>query len=140
MLASLILYFVSDKAEDWLFGKGRRFFGVSHKQLEAYGQKFSGTPRDYVVLFLLNAVPVLPTSLLSLTCGFIKVPIRLFIIATYFGSAVNAVFYMSIGYAGIQAASALRHFEAASQIAVSILALLVLGWVIYYWTKKKRGR
>ena len=26
VLASIILYAVADKAEDWLFGKGRRFF------------------------------------------------------------------------------------------------------------------
>lgn len=140
LVASLILYLAADKAEDWVLGKGRRFFGVSHKKLEAYGRRFNGTTRDYIVLFLLNAVPVIPTSLLSLTCGFIKVPMRLFVLATYFGSAVNAVFYMTLGYAGIQAASALRHLQTASQITAVALAALVLGWVLYYWRKKKRGR
>lgn len=140
LVASLILYFVADKGEDWLFGKGRRFFGVSHKQLEGYGQRLNGTPRDYVVLFLLNAVPVIPTSLLSLTCGFIKVPIRLFVFATYFGSVVNAVVYMSIGYAGIQAAAALQRFQTASQIVGIVILLLIAGWVVYYFRKKKRGR
>jgi len=48
VLASMILYTVADRAEDWLFGKkGRRFFGVTHQQLEGYGQRFSGTPRDF---------------------------------------------------------------------------------------------
>lgn len=139
LLASMILYVVADKSEDWLLGKGRRFFGITHEQLEKYGQRLSGTSRDFVVLFLLNAVPVIPTSLLSLTCGFIKARFRLFVAATFFGSAVNAAIYMGIGYAGIQAAAGLRNAQAALQIIVGLTAIGLLGWFIYY-RNKKRGR
>lgn len=138
-LASIILYTVADKAEDWLFGKGRRFFGVTHKRLESYGQRFSGTSRDFIVLFLLNAIPVVPTSLLSLTCGFIKIRFRLFVCATFFGSAVNAVIYMAIGYAGIQAAASLQYLDVAFQVIAILLAVSLIGWVFYYWNKR-RGR
>jgi len=140
ILASMILYLVADKAEDWLFGKGRRLFGVTHQKLESYGERFSGKRRDFFVLFLLNAVPVLPTSLLSLTCGFIKIRFSFFVWATYFGSAVNAVCYMSIGYAGIQIASGLRHFELASQIAAITVVASLLGWFIYLRFKKRRTK
>lgn len=139
VLASIILYAVADKAEDWLFGKGRRFFGVTHKKLEGYGQRFSGTSRDFIVLFLLNAIPVLPTSLLSLTCGFIKIRFRLFVAATFFGSAVNAVIYMAIGYAGIQAAASLQYFDMAFQVVAVLLAISLISWAVYYWDKR-RGR
>lgn len=137
ILASTILYFVADKGEDWLFGKGRRIFGVTHKQLERLGHRLSGSNRDLLVLFLLNAVPVLPTSLLSLACGFVKVDFRLFVVATYFGSAVSAVCYMSIGYAGVQAAGSLRHLELAGQIIAAVIVAGLIGWYIYYRKKRK---
>ena len=140
LVASVILYFVADKAEDWLLGKGRRLFGVSHKQLENYGARFSGTPRDLLVLFLLNAIPVLPTSLLSLTCGFIKVRLRFFIVATYFGTAVNAFIYMAVGYAGVQAVNSLRNLQSALQVVSMLILAGLLGWLLYYYFKKKRGR
>lgn len=139
ILASMILYVIADKGEDWLFGSGRRIFGVTHRQLERFGRRFSGLRRDWWVLFALNAIPVLPTSLLSLACGFVKIDFRLFVTATFFGSAVNAVIYMSIGYAGIQVADGLRNLELAGQIAVIAALVALLGWYAYY-RKKKKGR
>ncbi|HSX06091.1 MAG TPA: VTT domain-containing protein [Candidatus Saccharimonadales bacterium] len=139
ILASLLLYFVAFKAEHWLFGKkGRRFFGVTHEKLQTYGRRFSGSRRDWIVLFLLNAIPVLPTSVLSLTCGFIKIDLKLFITATYFGSAVNALCYMSIGYFGIQAAAALRHLELAFQIiTAAVIVAVFVAWFVHYKRRKR---
>jgi membrane protein DedA with SNARE-associated domain len=138
LLASLILYFIADKGKDWLFSSGRRIFGVTHQQLERFGKRFSGSNRDLMVLFALNAIPVLPTSLLSLACGFIKVDFRFFVIATYFGSAVNAIFSMSIGYAGFQVADNLRHLELAGQIAVVVLLIGLIVWYLRH--RRKRAR
>lgn len=138
LLASMILYFIADKGENWLFGQGRRIFGVTHKQLEDFGQRFSGSNRDLAVLFALNAIPVLPTSLLSLACGFIKIDFRLFVVATYFGSVVNAIIYMSIGYAGFQVADSLRDLELAGQIVVGLLVVALLVWYLSYRRKRHR--
>lgn len=137
MLGSMVLYVLADKAEDWLLGNGRRFFGFSHKQMERLGTRFSGRPRDFTVLFLLNAVPVLPTALLSLTCGFVKINFRMFVVATFLGATVNAIFYMGIGYAGLQAAEQLRNLELTFQIAAAVIAIALLGWYLYYRTKKR---
>lgn len=132
LLAAMILYFIADKGENWLFGEGRRIFGVTHKQMESFGQRFSGSNRDLAVLFALNAIPVLPTSLLSLACGFIKIDFRIFVIATYFGSAVNAIIYMSIGYAGFEVADSLRHLELAGQIVVGLLVVALFVWYVRF--------
>jgi membrane protein DedA with SNARE-associated domain len=137
LFASLILYVVADKAEDWLFGKGRRFFGVTHKQLEDYGQRLEGRRGGFVALLMLNALPVLPTSLLSLSCGFIKVPLRMFVAATFFGSAINAVFYMSLGYAGFRAMSELKGWDVVLQILAVLAVVSVVIWFVYYNTKKR---
>jgi membrane protein DedA with SNARE-associated domain len=137
--ASLLLYFIADKSENWLFGRGRRIFGVSHKQLEGYGRRFSGSGRDWVILFLINAVPVIPTSLTSLTCGFIKLPLRLFITATFFGTAVNACFYMGAAYAGAQVVGSFRSVESALEaVGAAIIVAALIVWFVYY--KKKRDR
>jgi membrane protein DedA with SNARE-associated domain len=139
VLASLLLYFLASKAEGWIFGKGRRFFGVTHKDVTRFGKRLSGTKRDWLVLFLLNAVPVLPTSLLSVACGFVKVDLRLFITATFLGTAVNDFIYMFIGYEGLQIIDALHRLDKIFQIIAGIAIVILLGWFMYY-RKKKRGR
>jgi membrane protein DedA with SNARE-associated domain len=138
ILASMILYGVADKGEDWLFGKGRRLFGISHKQLKRFGRRFNGSKHDWLVLFLLNAIPVVPTSLLSLACGFIKIDFRTFITATFLGSAVNAVIYMSIGYAGLAVVSDLRDLELVFQIIAIVVLLAAIAWFVR--RRQKRGR
>lgn len=132
ILASMLLYVLADKAEDKLLGNGRRFFGITHKQLERFGERLSGKSRDWWALFLLNAVPVLPTSLLSLACGFIKVRFQLFVTATFLGSAINGCFYLAIGYGGIQAAAALQHLELAFQLITIALLIVLLVWLLRY--------
>lgn len=140
VIGSIILYFIADKAEDWLLAKGRRFFGVTHRQMERYGKRFSGRPRDFVILFLLNALPVIPTALLSLTCGFIKIKFKMFIVATFLGATVNAVIYLAVGYAGLKAISQLGRVESIFRILAIIAVAALLVWVIFYRIKKKRGR
>lgn len=138
-LGAMILYVLADKAEDWLLRDGRRFFGISHQQMERFGRRFSGRPRDFGLLFLLNAIPVVPTALLSLTCGFIRINFRLFVVATFLGATINAVIYLSIGYAGTQAIMQLREVEQALQLVVFFVIAAALSWFLYYRIKK-RGR
>lgn len=140
ILASMLLYLLADKGEDLLLGKGRRFFGISHEQLERYGERLSGKSRDWWALFALNAIPVLPTSLLSLACGFIKVRFSLFVSATFVGTAVNGCFYLTVGYAGLQAASALQHLELAFQLITIAACIGLLIWLLYYRKQRRRGK
>lgn len=140
MLGSVVLYFIADKAEDWLLGKkGRRFFGVTHQQMESYGKRFSGKPRDFTLLYLLNALPMIPTALLSLTCGFIRIDFKMFLAATFLGAATNALIYLSVGYAGVQAVTQLRSVESIFQLIFLVAAISALGWLVYY-LQQKRGR
>ncbi len=139
MLGSVILYTVADKAENWLLGSGRRFFGVTHKQMESYGQRFSGHPRDFTLLYLLNALPAIPTALLSLTCGFIRIDFRMFLLATFLGAATNSLIYIGVGYAGLQAVTQLRGVESIFQLVLLLAVISGLAWLVYY-LNQKRGR
>ena len=134
--AASILYWVADKFEDKLLANGRRFFGVSHKEIEKFGQRLGKQhKRDAIVLFTMNALPIFPTGALSVTCGFLKVRFRLFAWTTFFGTMINSLIYMAIGYGGLEAASALDGLELASQI---VIGLLVFAVAILIVRKRKR--
>lgn len=126
-----ILYWLADTFEDRLFGQGRRFFGISHTELERFGQRLGRGKRDWAALFLMNAMPVFPGGVLSLTCGFIKVRYRMFLACTFFGTMINAIIYLSIGYAGLKAAEAVRNIEIASQIVIGLAIAGVVIWIIH---------
>ncbi len=140
-LGSIVLYTFANKAEGWLLHGRRTFFGLTHAQVARYGKKFSGKPKDFALLFTLNALPVIPTALLSVTCGFIKVNFRMFVAATFLGAAVNAVIYLGVGYAGVEAISRLHGVESAFEVASIVLVIVACCWLLYYLqTKKRKGR
>lgn len=142
ILAAVLLYLLADKGEDLLFGKGRRFFGITHKQLEDFGAKFGRERRGWWGLFALNAIPVLPTSFLSLACGFVKIDFKTFVTASFLGSAVNAVLYLSAGYYGLAAVSQLEGLNVFLQVLAALVMVVVVVWLVAYqkMRSKKSGK
>lgn len=142
LLASLILYVIADKAEDVILSKMGRFIGVSHQQVENFGKRFTGRPRDYVTLFLIRAAPFIPSAPISLLSGILALPKKLYIISTYFGTIVRDFIYLYIGFTGIEAANAITHgFEGASSVITVIMAVVAVGilaWILIKKYKKPR--
>lgn len=140
-LASIILYLVADKAEDVVLGKIGRYVGVSHKQVEHFGSRFSGRPRDYVTLFLIRATPIIPSAPISLIAGFLALPKKMFIICTYFGTIVRDFFYLYIGFTGIEAAETIvEGIEGTSSIVTLLMAVVAVAIAVWILVKKYRQK
>jgi membrane protein DedA with SNARE-associated domain len=141
-LSGYVLYLLADKLEDVLFANGRKFFGATHKEIETYGKKLgTQTPiKSWLLLFFMHALPVFPGTLLSLGSGFIRLPLGIFASATLFGSAVVAVFFLFLGYSGVQSAELLKGLDSTAQIITVAFVIIVLGWVLWRYRKSKKAR
>ena len=60
-----LYYILGDKSEDIVLKRYGKYIGVSHKEVESIGRHFNGTLKDDIIIFLLRAIPVLPTSIIS---------------------------------------------------------------------------
>lgn len=131
-----VVYYVSDKVEDFLSGKIAKFIGVTHKQIESLGARLSKDWRDYMVLVVLRATPVIPSSLISVGCGLLKIRFKLFVITTFLGSIIRDFIYIYIGYTGTKV---VRHFfenvantaESLVEGLVILVVILLLGFLYY---------
>lgn len=134
-IASVILFVIADRAEDIVLNKIGRFVGVTHKQIESFGARFSGRPRDYLTLFVIRMTPIIPSAPISLICGFIAIPMRLFVVTTFFGTIIRDFIYLYIGYTGIEAARVLIDgIEGVSSIITIIMLIIAVaigGWILY---------
>lgn len=134
---AIILYWIADKLEDKILTNGRTFLGITHRQIEAFGKQLSkNKQREWLVLFLMNAIPIFPVAALSLSCGFVKVRKSVFVLTTFFGSIVNAVIYLCIGYGGYRVAETVQDIERASQIIIAALAIAIIVWL----TRRTRAK
>lgn len=99
-ISSYLVYFITDKAEDVVIGKYGKYFGVSHKQIEKIGSFLTKSWWDDVLLFLSRAIPLVPTSLVTIAAGVIKYNVRSFLLMTFLGMIVRNLFYLWVGYFG----------------------------------------
>lgn len=131
-LGGLLLYVISDKAEDFLFSKFGKFIGVTQGEIEKIGKYLNGGWRDKVVLFVLRALPIAPSSPISITCGLIKLNIKTFLVTTFFGTIIRNLAYLYLGYTGLAAAdsvaSGLQTGESIGQIVVIVGIVSLLTW------------
>ncbi len=143
VFGALVVYVVSDKMEDFIMGKCARFFSITHEDIQSFGGKLAGNWKDYFVLTLLRALPMVPSSLISIGCGVLKVPLPLFITSTFLGTIVRDGFYLYCGYIGIAAIGIfLAQFatiESALQYGAILVVGVIFGYGFYRAYRKKKG-
>ena len=141
-LGAWVIYFISDKLEDVIVGKFGKFLGVSHQEVEKLGKRFNGGWRDDVILFFLRALPIVPSSPVSVVCGILKINLRTYLVSTLFGNFFRNFVYIYLGYAEFSAyqsvLSGLDNMESIVQIVIFLSLLGFVGW-IYYQRHKNKG-
>lgn len=138
--AGVLLYVVADKSLDFLISRFGKFLGISHDEIEKIGAYISHSWKDDVVLFLLRSIPVMPSSPISITCGAIKINFKTFLWATFFGSIIRSMFYLYLGYSGLDAARSLLEGMDSLETLFKVLFVAVLGGaVLWGYYKRQRG-
>jgi membrane protein DedA with SNARE-associated domain len=143
MVAGSFLYFVADKLEDRIFANGKKHFGLTHDDVEGFGKKLDAKHpvHSWFVLFGLSAVPFLPTFALSLACGFVKVRFVTFLTTNFLGSIVNGLFFLYIGYAGLEGAKLISQLDMIGQIVtIVVLALVLVAIIVWRMRHKKQSK
>jgi membrane protein DedA with SNARE-associated domain len=139
-MGASVTYFIVDKIEDLFAGKLTKYIGISHKQIEAFGQKLGQKNRDYLILIFLRALPIFPTSVISIGSGLLKVNFKLFVISTFIGSIFRNFIYIYLGFWATTAfvnifIKSTSGIESILQIAIVSLILIFLAYL--YWRRGK---
>ncbi|MFZ2152506.1 MAG: VTT domain-containing protein [Microgenomates group bacterium] len=110
--ASWIIYYLSDKVEDLIFTKYGQVLGTVRREVDKMSAYFNGTWKDDFFLILFRAIPIFPTTAVSIASGFIKLDQKSFIRSTFIGFFIRSLFLLYLGYAGIESFGLLRSWLA----------------------------
>lgn len=137
-LGAVLVYWVSDKAENVLVGRFGKLIGVTHEEIETLGKRLNGGWKDLWMLLFLRALPIMSSAVVSVCCGFVKIPMRVYLVSTFFGTIIRDFFYLYVGFTGI---ATLQHlvegFDSIESVIQAIIAVLIvglIGWI--YWKRK----
>lgn len=139
-IGSWVVYVLADLGEDIVLGRFGKYLGISHVEVEAFGSHLNKGRRDGLVIFLLRAIPIIPTAPVSLVAGMIKLHLRTYLIYTFLGTLVRNILYLYFGYTSLQAAASMSEsFESLETIGYVILALMMAAGIAYFYYLRKRG-
>lgn len=140
-LGAVIVYVISAKAENIIFGRFGWMFGVSHEEIIAFGKKLHGTWKDYVLLFTLRALPIMSSAVVSIGAGAIKVPMRVYLPTTFFGTIIRDAFYLYVGFTGVdllfRLVNGLQSIESMIEAVIIFSIVVLFGWL---WWKRRAKR
>lgn len=140
-LGAWLLYLIGDKAEDFALGKFGKFIGIEQKDVESIGNYFKGGAKDWLVMIIMRAIPVMPTSPLSLIAGVIKIDLKPYLIGGFIGTIIRNFFFIYLGFVGLDTAESLTSgLDSAETIAKVVFVVIVgLGLVYLYWKRSKKN-
>lgn len=129
VLGALILYWLSGKLYSAAYARKTERFGIKRRTVEQFGKKLRGR-RTWLALFSMWAIPIFPGAPISLASGFVKVPIPIFISATFWGSVVNASFYLYAGYLGLNILESAHAINSLGRLLALIALVILLVWLL----------
>lgn len=136
-----IFYFVGDKAEDILTSKFGKFFGISHKEIEKIGAMFNGTSKDEIILAFVRSIPIMPTTPVSVACGFIKMNLKSYLGATFVGNYIRGMIFIFMGYAGLSTFTSMLNGMSSVESLINILIVVALAGVLgYVYYNRQKGK
>ena len=134
-IGSFFLYFLADKTENFVIGRFGKWLNISHKSVENIGRHFTRSWKDIIVLIFLRAIPIIPTTPVSLVCGIIKLNIRTFIVSAFIGSFIRIFILLYLGVAAYR--SLITNTDNAIEVLLVFIVVYLIGW--FYYKRKSRS-
>lgn len=100
---AIVVYEIARRAEYFIMRMMGAFFNVTEADVTKLGSKLGKGKKDYVFLTFLRALPIMPSVVVSVGSGVLKVAFPLFIVSTFLGTIIRDSFYLYAGYFSIAA-------------------------------------
>ncbi len=141
-LGALTVYGVAYYGEDFVLRHFGKFFEVTSDDIMRLNAKIGTGARAYFTLTFLRALPIMPSSLVSVGGGVLKVPMHIFAVSAFLGTLIRDGLYLYAGYVGTQALSLFisqsTHIESLVEYGVG--GILILGGAYFVYRKKRARR
>lgn len=134
-IGSLFVYTIAYFAGKPFLERWGKYLGVSWEDIEKAEKKFEKSYSDEIMLFLVRAVPIIPSVAISAFCGFIRFDLRKYLIITFFGTMVRAFILGFIGWQfGSLYQAAADEMSYIEEISLTVIMVTIIVYIIY---KKK---
>jgi membrane protein DedA with SNARE-associated domain len=130
-LGSLFVYLLTYFIGKPVIDRTGKYLGISWDDIKK-ADRLRENYADMLLLFILRAVPIIPSVAINAFCGLIKFEFKRYIIATVSGTLVRATI---LGFIGWQFGSfyqkIAQDISNLEQIVVILIIVAIVGFIIY---------
>lgn len=120
--------------------KWGKWLGVSWDSIEQFDKKLTRTHWDEIIFIGLRALPVLPSVVLSVGPGVLRLPLRTYLVGSFIGTLIRASVMGFIGaLLGSQAETFSGIFEKAQTMGLVILGITCAIGIYFLWRARKKN-
>lgn len=142
-LGSLFPYYLARLGEKLVIERYGRYLGVNDELLQKAQAYFEGSRSDELLLFIVRAVPVVPSVVIGVFCGLVKLPVREFLIYSLLGSLIRTFVLGMIGWGAGSAyhayADQIGHAEDVVLVLCGLAFVGGIGWLLHRKRAARKG-
>jgi membrane protein DedA with SNARE-associated domain len=139
-VGSLFPYFIARIGEKVAVDKFGVLLQVDWKMVDKARAYFEERKSDELMLFIARAVPVIPSVVIGVFCGLIRMPVRTFLVWSILGNLIRTFILgmvgWSVGAAYVRYAEYLSHVEDVVLVLVGLACIAAVAW----WFRRRTRR
>lgn len=118
-----------------------KFAGISVASIEKIGKNFKGGLRDELLIVFGRALPILPSAVISVGAGLIKMNLKVFLRGSLIGNFIRSIFFSAIGFYGLASYDVFISGFSTAEDFLRIAFLIVAGCIaLYVLYKRNRNK
>lgn len=133
-IGSLIIYYLAYRLENFFIEKFGRFVGINQTDIDKLSLKFKGGFYDDLLIIFFRIIPLVPSVLLAVFCGIIKMPFKRYAIITFVGAFFRSLFLAIIGWQVGEVY--IRYAKVINSIEDKVLGFFVVAIVLFIVYRK----
>jgi membrane protein DedA with SNARE-associated domain len=135
-IGSLIWYIFAYQYGESAIKRFGKYVFVSWEEIAKVKAKYESRHKSEVGLFILRAVPLLPSIIINLVAGLLQVKFIPYLISTFFGTTVRVSI---IAFVGWQVGELYRTYaEVIDKSEKATLVVIALSIIVYIFYKKRK--
>jgi len=136
-IGSMVIYAVGYYGGERAIKRFRRFLGTNMDKIEKTSKKLEQGSRTWITIAVLRAVPIFPTSIVSLAAGIMHLSAKKFFLSTLIG-AIPRMFILSV--IGWQFGSTYIYIAEKFDVLENVIFVLAIALAVaglYYFIKRR---
>lgn len=140
-VGSLFPYYIARIGEKVAVDKFGRLLQVDWAMVEKAQKYFEEKKSDELVLFIVRAVPLVPSVVIAVFCGLIRMNVWTFLLFSFLGSIIRTFILGMVGWgvgaAYVTYADSIKHVE---DIGLIVVAVAAVAAAFFFWMRLRRKK